>query len=414
MFVQLLAAFFDRPIESRQLMSPDQSRGSPPDARRLWRHERLWPVVYSFLKTLLIAAMLWVNALDVRNGSIRLFYGIMAAWLIVTFFLSCFRVWRIEQVVRGLPLIRSRLDRSLRVLEFCLSAGMLLCALEAGARALPPLSNSSIYYPGVHFVWPDGFRPRNSYLLNDHPPGLKVGSPRILVLGDSYVEGAGVSRNERFCSQLSVSLRQSLPATQIIAGGSGGWNTQLEERFLARFGDDLNPDIVIVAYVLNDAEGDAGDAGVARKPNRWEMWLQSRLNSYLSYRLFRWRSGDLSAFWKTVQQQHQADSRNWLAVAASLKRIKAWCQRRKIPCQMVVLPIFSKDADTGREVMQQVTERTQLLGFHSYQMLDDFDERWLEFAVSPYDAHPNAAAHVRIANRIEAELKASQALTAGK
>ncbi len=382
-------------------MSPDQPVDAPMDARQLWRQERLWPVFYSLLATTLIAGMLWVNALDVRTVWVRIFYGLMGVWLVVSFFVRRFRLWQFARLTpRESP--RSRLDLAFNSLEFLLSVVMLLLAAEAVARALPPLSNSSTNYPGANFVWPDRYGRRNAFGLNDRYIGPQAGRPRILVLGDSYVEGAGVARHERFCSVLQAALQKTRPDAHVIAGGNCGWNTQDEASFLTRHGTEIEPDVVIVAYVLNDAEG---QEHLSAQPSRWELWLQTRLHSYLCYRLFRLRRGAMSEYWKLVQQRHQPDSPSWLAVSASLNTIEAWCRARKIPSELVVLPIFTQDADAGREVMEQVTSRAKELGFHSYHMLDDFDSRWIDFAVSPYDAHPNAAGHARIAHRIEAELK---------
>ncbi|MDB5336053.1 MAG: GDSL-like Lipase/Acylhydrolase [Planctomycetaceae bacterium] len=392
-------------------MSPDQPDDAPSDAPQLWRQERLWPVIYNLVAVTLIAGMLWVNALDVRTNGVRVFYGLMGVWLVVSFFVRRFRLWQLARIAHGQPSTRGRLDGGLGGLEFCLSVVMLLLAAEAVARALPPLSNSSTNYPGANFVWPDRYARRNSFGLNDKYIGPQTGRPRILVLGDSYVEGAGVARHERFCSVLQSTLQKTRPEAHVIAGGQCGWNTQDEARFLNRHGAEIEPDVVIVAYVLNDVEG---QKHLSAQPSRLEIWLQTRLHSYLCYRLFRMRRGAMSEYWKLVQQRHQPDSPSWLAVASSLKSIEAWCRQRKIPCELVVLPIFTRDADAGREVMEQVASRAKALGFHSYQTLDDFDGRWIDFAVSPYDAHPNASGHARIAKRIEAELKASEALTATK
>lgn len=383
-------------------MSTSQPLDVSTDTLQLWRQERLWPVIYNVLAVTMIAGILWLNVLDVRTGSVRLFYGCLAIWLLVSFFVRRFRRWQFTRKAGPASTSDGWLDTGLGGLELVLSVLMLLLALEAGARALLPMSNSSTNYPGADFVWPDRHRRRNSFGLNDQQVGPKTRGPRILVLGDSYVEGAGVSRSERFCSQLQTALQESHPEAHVIAGGNCGWNTQDEEQFLIRHGDELAPDIVIVAYVLNDAEG---PDHLAAQPSRMELWLQTRLHSYLCYRVFRWRRGSMTEYWKEVQRRHQPDSPGWQAVAGSLTSIAAWCRERKIPAQLAVMPIFSQDAVVGRGVMEQVAARSAALGFHSFQMLDDFDGRWVNFAVSPYDAHPNAAGHARIAERLAVELQ---------
>lgn len=381
-------------------MSTTQPLDVSTDTHQLWRQDRLWPVIYNFLAVTMLAGILWLNLLDVRTGSVRVFYGCLAIWLLASFFVRRFRRWQFTRKAGSAS--GSGLNAGLGSLEFVLSVVMLLLALEAVARALPPMSNSSTNYPGAGFVWPDRHRRRNTLGLNDRHVDPQARGPRILVLGDSYVEGAGVSRSERFCSQLQTALQKSQPEAQVIAGGNCGWNTQDEAQFLIRHGDELAPDVVIVAYVLNDAEG---PGHLTAQPSRTELWLQTRLHSYLCYRLFRWRRGSMTEYWKEVQRRHQPDSPGWQAVAGSLTSIAAWCRERNIPFQLAVMPIFSQDAEAGREVMEQVAARSAVLGFHSFHLLDDFDGRWVNFAVSPYDAHPNAAGHARIAERLAVELQ---------
>jgi lysophospholipase L1-like esterase len=373
-----------------------------PDTREDWRQGPLGPVMFGLLVVPLIAGMLWVNVLDVQQGLVRLFYGLLCVWLIVSFIVRRFRSWLSERTASEQSRCHPA-SKWLQRLELGLSIMMLLLALEAGARAMPPMSNSSTSYPGSHFVWPTRYARGYEFGRNFSRSRITDGRPQILVLGDSYVEGAGVRSNERFCQRVQNSLRETQPGAQVIAASCCGWNTLDEAEFLQQHGSEMNPDAVVIAYVLNDAEG---SGHLALQPSRWELWLQTRLRSYLCYRLFRARRGDsMSQYWKEVQRQHQPDSSSWLAVESALKSIEAWCRQRKIPCQLVVLPIFTKDADAGREVTEQVVARAKTLGFHSYHTLDDFDGRWLNFAVSPYDAHPNAAAHQRLAQRIEAELK---------
>lgn len=374
------------------------------DARQLWWHDRTLPAIYTAVALLLVFVLLWQNALDVRLGWVRLFYGAIACWLISLFWIRSFRIWIIQKSLRDRA-DRARTARRIhRALEICLFGILWLLVFEAAARALPPLSNSSVNYPGHRFVWPERYAPRNSFGLNDEEPDLKGKGTRILVLGDSYVEGAGVRRQERFCSRLRTLLKQADLQAQVFAAGIGGWNTANEADFLERHGRKLAPDVVVVGYVLNDAEG--ADQ-LFERPAAWELWLQTRLRSYLCYRLFRWRRTGFAQYWQQVRRQHQPDSESWRTVENALRRIVAWCRRESIPCHLAVLPIFTNDAAVVRDVMDQVVTKSTGLGFTSYSLLDGFDGQWLDYAVSPHDAHPNSAGHDRIAERIFRELQSN-------
>ena len=48
-------------------MSTSQPLDVSTDTLQLWRQERLWPVIYNILAVTMIAGILWLNVLDVRN-----------------------------------------------------------------------------------------------------------------------------------------------------------------------------------------------------------------------------------------------------------------------------------------------------------------------------------------------------------
>lgn len=376
--------------------------------RRQWLAERTLPAVYSALAIFAVGGMLWVNALDIFQFTNRLLYGGLACWLIGFFLIRQFRRWRFWKTHRdqcSLPLLARGVDGCIEVV---LATALLLLALESATRALPPIKDSSILYPGFRYAWPDGHARRNSFGLNDAEPGPKTGL-RVLLLGDSYVQGAGVPTAERFSSMLTHTLRSSDPRAQVIAGGLCGWDTVDEARFLAKRGPELRPDRVVVCYVLNDAQG---TQRIAAEPSRWEAWLQTEARSYFCYRVFRWRSPARLYYWSQVREQHAAKSPSWLRVESALQKIVNWSRKNRIPCELVVLPIFTSDADAVRDVMDEVVQRATTLGFRAFSMLDDFEGRWLDYAVSPQDAHPNAAAHARIAQRLATELHATESTPA--
>jgi lysophospholipase L1-like esterase len=75
---------------------------------------------------------------------------------------------------------------------------------------------------------------------------------RILCLGDSHTVGPGVVDDAIYPARLRAALAGR--PIDVIAAGVGGWNTVAEARFLAQHVDRLDPDLVVLLYVINDPE----------------------------------------------------------------------------------------------------------------------------------------------------------------
>ena len=87
----------------------------------------------------------------------------------------------------------------------------------------------------------------------EKPDGIK----RIVVLGDSFTEGAQVEENERFTEVLESSLLKNI---QIINTGVSGYGNNQELLFLKNEGMKYNPDIVLVAFCIgNDVSDNMGN-----------------------------------------------------------------------------------------------------------------------------------------------------------
>ena len=82
------------------------------------------------------------------------------------------------------------------------------------------------------------------------PPGTK----RILVLGDSYTWGYGVTNEEIYTEVLEEALQQKYPHYEVINGGVSGWGTDQQYLFLVNEGLKYSPDLVIVAHFFNDLD----------------------------------------------------------------------------------------------------------------------------------------------------------------
>jgi hypothetical protein len=99
-------------------------------------------------------------------------------------------------------------------------------------------------------------------------------------------------------------------------------------------------------------------------------------------------------------QQHEVHTAGWKRVERGMDRIAAWCDARSVRRVLLVFPIFTAGAVQDRAIMEQVAQAARQRGFLAHNMLDDFDGRWGDLAVSRYDAHPGADAHERIAHKL--------------
>lgn len=80
---------------------------------------------------------------------------------------------------------------------------------------------------------------------------------RILVLGDSYVEGKQVRLEEVFAKRLEAELRRRFPARrwEVVNAGVSGYGTADELELFETVGRKLEPQVVIVAFAIaNDVQ----------------------------------------------------------------------------------------------------------------------------------------------------------------
>jgi len=86
------------------------------------------------------------------------------------------------------------------------------------------------------------------------PYSKPPGEFRILVLGDSFVEGYSVCLNDLLTRRLSYALnaRNDGRTFRVINGGTGGYSTDQELLFFEHEGKKYGPDLVILVFCDND------------------------------------------------------------------------------------------------------------------------------------------------------------------
>lgn len=94
----------------------------------------------------------------------------------------------------------------------------------------------------------DGFRG------SDFSETKAEGTFRIIVLGDSFTFGEGVRLEDTFVAGLQSILRDRVSSRiEVLNLGVSAWSTKDEIAYYENAARDFQPDLVLVAFVLNDA-----------------------------------------------------------------------------------------------------------------------------------------------------------------
>ena len=237
----------------------------------------------------------------------------------------------------------------------------------------------------------------NNLGLRDADIGPKPdGQRRLLVLGDSFTFGAGVSVDAAFPARLAAELAAT-PAgaatggLRVINGGTVGYGTRRELLWLQTFGALVAPDEVLLAFFVgNDftdnlnmispriVDGQRMAPGDDDEP-LWQVRLRIAANESHLYRLLRkeriepvaidheWRAANnapaverglgrgrmaLFARLEALEPDEQERQREaWAVTRAALDDVHAWCREHGAALKVVVIPdILQVDGEPLRVV----------------------------------------------------------------
>lgn len=143
-----------------------------------------------------------------------------------------------------MPESRSR-PRELLVNLAVLLVTLVVCLLltELGLRAGQKIFGGTPFGQSLSDLYDADLGWRGRQVFGDP----ETGRPRILVIGDSYTEGAGVPPRDLYYSVLGRELD-----AEVFAYGGGGYGTLQEYIVLDRFFDRIRPDLVILQVCRND------------------------------------------------------------------------------------------------------------------------------------------------------------------
>lgn len=238
-----------------------------------------------------------------------------------------------------------------------------------------------------------GFRDRERD-LRKAPGGV-----RIVVLGDSVTYGHGIALEDRFTHQLEQLLGQNGARVEVVNLGMPQYSTVQEVATFEAIGIDLAPDLVIVAYVLNDPnpEGMINDYFFReRAPSRALAWLERRTRWWR--RAVRVLPGCRG---HDYYSRIHCNADHWAASEAAFDRLAQLTRASGCPVLLVVFPLLDADPQASfasyrwLDAHRQVIEAAQRRGFATLDLLPALAPyRPAELQVHPDDVlHPNARGH---------------------
>lgn len=320
---------------------------------------------------------------------------------------------------------------------FCVAVALVIGGGEAVLRSAAPRSDSiklGVMLP--HSTRRYGLKPNlrslqtgvevvtNSlgFREKEYPVKKAAGVRRIIVLGDSYTLGVGVEIEDTFSKRMEALLNAHGGAYEVLNFGVNGYNTAMELATLREVAAAFDPDLVLVAYVLNDAErprevGDQPrDIVPGWSPRGWVNATHVLVKEHsMLYRYLSPKLGEVfglfgARYWAGKTNEVLGDyddaSVGWANARQALLDIDREARAIHAETLVVVFPLM---LDFQTYPLTPIHDKiAQFCGAHGIDVLDLLprfrNERASELSVF-LDGHPNGAAHRIFADAIVTYLR---------
>lgn len=223
----------------------------------------------------------------------------------------------------------------------------------------------------------------------DVPVERQPGVPRILMIGDSFIEGWGVRAEETISKRLEGLFEGAGRRVEVMNTGVGNYNTTMEvEAFLTRDAK-YSPDVVVLNYVVNDAEPIPAYTSTSWLARHSEaaVFMEGAMDSLrrIAEPAQQWDQYYLGLF----------DTPGWEASKAAMERLAAYCRSRGITLLIVSWPELHdvRHYRLGRvtDLVRGVAEAEKVPFVDLLDAVKDQDASTLW--VTPPDPHPNGKAN---------------------
>lgn len=271
-----------------------------------------------------------------------------------------------------------------------------------------------------------------------------AGEKRILILGDSFMEGWGNERGNIFTDRLEIELGD----VNVVAAGVASWSPLAEFAWLKHKGMVVEPDAILLAI---DATDPAGDSFYAHRlvrdaegkpdfimPGRHTFPIPEVRSSYIWRYVDRWLTkkfpvtefdygfwGETDDVWAPLRSETEIPSAEydsyWKHTREALVALEDFCRERSIPLLIVQYPT-GVETDTaawatGRSTadfgdgmipprrFDYMNAMVQSDSLPYFSLLDTFQKHPDPAALFfPYDGHWSAEGHAVAAQAVAEEI----------
>jgi lysophospholipase L1-like esterase len=268
----------------------------------------------------------------------------------------------------------------------------------------------------------EGFKKGVYYKINskglrdyEYPYQKPNNTFRIAVLGDSFTEGSGVNFQETYAKILERKLDQNSFSRkyEVINFGVGGYNIDLYVAMLKREVIKYSPDLIIIAYTLNDIETINESVILPSElenpkppsPNIFERYVLLRciLCEFLmdfTENIFHNSRSELVKYAEGLNKRYGDNSADWKRVKDRFEEIAKITQ--SMNSKVLVLPFLVElNNYPFKTIHTKIVHLARDNGFFALDMLPFFEgKEESQFWVYYKNTHPNSKANVIISDAI--------------
>lgn len=248
----------------------------------------------------------------------------------------------------------------------------------------------------------------------------RPGTRRIIVLGDSFTWGLLVPDSD---SIWPARLERALGGgTEVLNMAQRGWTTANEAEFLSRLGWQFDPDLVVVQFYLNDAYESRPNLRFeeGRRVNLlpdqfWRGWIQGSAVASLVSRGVNGVLFGVLLREEETEGRYQDEAPGWAQLRGALREIGDSARARTTPVLFVLFPDLTPGAWTAadypaRAIHARVAEAARAETLDVLDLTAAFAAEggdWKRWWATPYDSHPNEAAHAVVAAAVARHIRES-------